>query len=307
VIKALVIGYGSIGDRHTKLLYQMGCDVAVLSNRNVEYENKYTSLQDALATHKPDYIVIANNTTDHKTTLVHLDEFGYKGKLLIEKPLWSLNETVFIPNNNQVFVGFNLRFHPVLLKLKQILLEQELLSVDIHCGSYLPQWRPGRDYRRTSSALKSAGGGVLMDLSHELDYVIWIFGQWLRMTSLGGKISKLEIETDDIYVIVLETEKCPVVTIHLNYFEHRERRLINVNTESNTYEADLVNSSLKDYVKKEQYEFDNNNVINNTYEEQHLNIINGEYSNCCDFNSGLNVMDMMNNIASSSGNKWVNR
>ena len=306
VIKALVIGYGSIGERHTRLLTKMGCDVAVVSSRNVEHEKIFSSLREALDNHEPEYVVIANNTTEHKNTLTLLDGYSYKGKLLIEKPLWSLNEVEFVPKMERVFIGFNLRFHPV-IKLRELMVKQKLLSVDIHCGSYLPDWRPGRDYKKTSSALKSTGGGVLTDLSHELDYVLWLFGQWSKITSLGGKVSKLEIETDDVHVIVMETDKCPIVTVHLNYFERRERRTINVNTESNTFEADMIESTVRDYAMDHVYDFDKDKVIDSTYEKEHLSILNGDYSNCCDFNSALDVMGLMNAIASSSGKKWINR
>ena len=112
-MKALVIGYGSIGIRHARLLTSLGCEVAVVSSRDVEFPAHYHTLADALSW-KPEYVVIANRTSQHYKTLTELAELGFTGTVLIEKPLFHEEEEFPRQEFKRAFVGYNLRFHPIL-------------------------------------------------------------------------------------------------------------------------------------------------------------------------------------------------
>ena len=212
-MNTLVIGYGSIGQRHTRLLEELGHQVAVVSRRHVNHSPLYTNLEQGLVKWQPDYVIVANRTSEHHKTLEVLAQVKFGGLVLIEKPLF--DKYTKIPQNNfsQIAVAYNLRFHPLLQELKQIVdSASKILTVNVYVGSYLPDWRSQIDYRTSYSASKQSGGGVLRDLSHELDYTLWIFGDWQRLTAIGGKMSQLDIDSDDdAYALLIETKRCPLI------------------------------------------------------------------------------------------------
>jgi len=301
-MKVLVIGYGSIGSRHVKLLKKLGINVAVVSKHDIDYHVKYNDLYPAVDTEKPDYIVIANKTCDHYQTLAHIAELDYRGIVLVEKPLFHLFLTPPLNNFRAIFVAYNLRFHPVIQKLKRLLRNEKILSIQVHCGQYLPLWRPGSDYRLCYSASKAAGGGVLRDLSHELDYLNWILNGWRRLTALGGHFSHLQIDSDDIFSILMETNRCPAVTVHLNYLNHATRREILVNTDRHTIKGDLINCTLEIDGVPEYFQLGNDY----THRLVHQAILNGDYSCLCGIEEGLTVTEMIEAIEQSVEKKeWI--
>ena len=115
----------------------------------------------------------------------------------MEKPLFD-SMANFKVLKNEVYVGYNLRFHPLINKIRALCRGRKLWTIHVFCGSYLPDWRPGRDYRETSSAMRDSGGGVLLDLSHELDYIQWLAGRLEVDHAVSEKVSDLEIDSDDI-------------------------------------------------------------------------------------------------------------
>ncbi|MBX9633725.1 MAG: Gfo/Idh/MocA family oxidoreductase [Magnetospirillum sp.] len=240
---ALVIGFGSIGQRHARLLDGLGCRVAVLSRRPVSGFTAYSDLATALAGHDPDYVVVANETSAHRASLAALAELDFGGKVLVEKPLGRQPGTLPVLPFTAA-VAYNLRFHPVLAALHQALAGQSVISCQAYCGQYLPDWRPGTDYRQCYSADPAQGGGVLRDLSHEIDLLLWLFGGCSRLTALGGHLSPLEIASDDCWGMLMELQHCPVATLHINYLDRPGRRDIVVNTATDTFRADLSRGML---------------------------------------------------------------
>ena len=245
VRKVLVISYGSIGQRHARLLTKLGCQVAVMSRRSIDFSPHYSDLTQALSDWQPEYVVAANRTSEHYQTVKCLVEHDFKGRVLIEKPLFDQLATFPRHGFSLAAVAYNLRCHPLLTKLKSLLDDSaQLVTANIHAGSYLPEWRPSTDYRQSYSAKNAQGGGVLRDLSHELDYALWLFGPWRRLTATGGHLSPLEIDSDDAYTILMETNHCPMVSIHINYLDRIPRREILVNTAQHTIRVDLINNTL---------------------------------------------------------------
>ncbi len=262
----LIIGYGSMGRRYLRLLHSMERQAVVVSRQAAgtraapEAIAIFRSLEEAWTMSCPQQIIICNPTGDHRSTLEWLLRRGYDGPILVEKPLLhpSPNPAVDVPllnaarSHGRIFTAYNLRFHPVLQRLKQVSDSATLLSVQVYAGQDLRQWRPG-DYRRSYSARRAAGGGVLRDLSHELDYVQWLGGKWVRVAAVGGQLSKLEVDSDDVYALLLSTERCPVTTVQLNYTDRIGQRQIILNTDGGTYTADLVNSILTSEEGTEHY------------------------------------------------------
>ena len=190
-ISAVIIGYGSIAKKHLdclKKINQINC-VYIYSKRNISYKYSLKSLNDILLV-DPKYIIIASNTSDHYEDLKFLINNFQKKIILVEKPLFNKYKYLNL-KNNIVYVGYNLRFHPILLFLKKELKNKKIFSVDVINESYLPKWRNNRKYTHSYSAIKKLGGGVLLDLSHELDYLFWLFGLIKPKFIYNTKLSNL--------------------------------------------------------------------------------------------------------------------
>lgn len=244
-MRALVIGYGSIGERHARLLVEAKCSVAVVSRHSIDFAPHYSELSQALSEWHPEYVVVADRTSEHHQAIESLVKHGFQGRVLVEKPLFDRPATLPRHSFSLAAVAYNLRCHPMLVKLKSLLDDsKKVVTANIYVGSYLPDWRPNTDYRQSYSAKRNQGGGVLRDLSHELDYVLWLFGSWRRLTASGGHVSHLEIDSDDSYTLLMETKRCPLVSIHMNYLDRVPRREILVNTDQHTVRVDLINNTI---------------------------------------------------------------
>ena len=300
-MKALVIGYGSIGQRHARLLTDLGHDVAVVSRRDVDADNLFKTIADAVAGFAPDYAVIASRTHEHRNDMATLAESGFKGTLLVEKPIFDTGTEVAANQFAQIFVAYNLRFHPVLVRLKEVLAERTPHAVHATVGQYLPDWRPDADYRRGYSAIKAQGGGVLRDLSHELDTLNWMLGGWTRLTALGGHVSGLEIDSDDVFSILFETARCPVVSVQMNYLDSTLRREVLALTDQGTVHADLVRGTLEVDGEIETFTVERDD----TYLAQHQAALAGS-GGLCTLAEGLDVMRMIEAAEeAASGRQWV--
>ena len=244
---AIVVGAGSIGQRHARVLSSMGIDVAVVSRR--AGEGQFQSVEAALAPRAegrlPTYLVVATETADHARVLDEAASAGFQGTVLVEKPLFGRVETPPDYPFAALRVGYVLRFHPGLVALKARLAGETIVSAQIHCGQYLPDWRPGRDHRSGYSSSKEAGGGVLRDLSHELDYALWLFGEAETLGAVGGTFGGLGIAADDAWAILARLERCPLATIHLDYLYRPVRREIRVVTQNYAFSLDMVAGTLE--------------------------------------------------------------
>lgn len=284
----LVVGLGSIGSRHARVLEALGCTVATVSRRGGP--GVHRDLATGLDAAAPDYVVIATETADHGRVLDQLAARGFAGLVLVEKPLFATARALPAHRFRRLGVAFNLRFHPALARLRQALEGQRLLSAQLYCGQYLPDWRPGRDYRQVYSARAGLGGGVLRDLSHELDLANWLLGPWRRLAARGGHWSDLEIDADDHFLILAEFERCPAATIQINYVDRRTRRDIVVNTAAHSYTLDLIAATLS--CDREPSE-----PLTLGRDEQllalHRAMLAGDESILCDAAGGLRVVTMI--------------
>lgn len=284
--RALVIGNGSIGRRHARLLAQAGCDVAVVTRRPGEGQRCHADIAEGLAAEQPDYVVIANETARHHEALAALTTYGYAGIVLIEKPLFDKPRAVPRHGFRHAAVAYNLRFHPVLMELARRLDGHRVLSVEAYVGQWLPDWRPGTDYRTSYSADPARGGGVLRDLSHELDTIAWLFGPWSRVAALGGKCSDLEIATDDLWTVLIEMESGAAVTLQLNYLDRPGRRRMLVITSQSTFVADLSAGTLTENGATAEFKV----ARDHTYEAEHGAMIAGGAGRPCSLEEGLDVL-----------------
>jgi predicted dehydrogenase len=297
-LKVLIIGFGSIGKRHYDVLSQLSevQNIDLVTKQNIENIVCYINLGMIKNIEEYDYFVIASETNKHFEQLKFLEE-NVKNKLIFcEKPLFESKKYLEI-KNNRVFIGYVLRFHPLLEKLKEMIKEEKILLVNAKCGQYLPSWRPNIDYKNCYSAKKEKGGGVLLDLSHEIDYVQWLAGQINEIKSYQVKISDLEINSDDLTMLLGKTNQDIFVNISVDYISKITYRKLFVETFEHTYELDFISNKL---IKKnkngleEIYSF-SNLERNYMFEKMHLDIFN-QQKNVCTFKEALEVMDTISTI-----------
>ncbi|MBV6498100.1 MAG: hypothetical protein CJBNEKGG_00314 [Prosthecobacter sp.] len=302
--RVLIIGLGSIGKRHLALLNELGCDTAACTHHAVPEARCFTCLEEALQVHQPEKVLIASATSDHYSTLRRLKNLGVTADLLIEKPLFSRpDESQPQDVRQRIHVAYNLRFHPAVLALRQALQKEEPVSAQLYVGMHLSTWRPDRDYRTTYSASKAQGGGVLRDLSHELDLGLWLFGPWKRLVAHGGHFSELEIETEDTVSLLWESERCPKVGVEINYLDRAPRRSILVHTRSHTWEVDMLGCRLLcDGQVNQSWTLERNT----TYLAQDHAWLRGEHDILCSFTEGLDVLRMIQAAENSiSSQDWI--
>ena len=301
---ALVIGYGSIGARHARLLSALGFSTAVVSARTIDFPIVFDHLMEALLIHRPDYVVIANSTQQHYDTLLRIAACGYAGLVLVEKPLFDYVRPIPSSCFSRLLVAYNLRWHPALQRLRASIAGQTVLSAQAYVGQYLPDWRPQTDYRQSYSASAARGGGVLRDLSHELDYLGWILGPWKSVAAIGGHFSPLLIDSDDLYAILLQYERCPAVTLQMSYIDRVAQRRVVVNTVDHTYELDFVRGTFACDGTLEQIFVERDH----TYREMHRAVLNSDFSDFCSEGDGVRIMDLIAAIERANERKeWVTR
>jgi predicted dehydrogenase len=230
-VNVLVVGTGSVGRRHISNLLYLGVDVAAFSYRAADGNlaifpagvKQVDDLEQAL-NHNFDGIVIANSTDLHMD--VALDAARNGRNLFIEKPLSAslagCEELLALTRSYGavVEIGFMLRLHPNLIWIRQYLrsgLLGEVMHIRASVGQWLPDWRPGSDYRKGYGAFRNTGGGAIFDLIHELDVVSWLAGAVRDVTAMTRHVDKLGIETEAIAQIGLRLESGVLAQVHLDY------------------------------------------------------------------------------------------
>jgi len=210
-MKFLIVGFGSIGRRHFHNLLSLGekdiyfyrTHQSTLEDIELADYQVETDLKSALA-QEPDAIIIANPSAYHLDVAIPAAQQGCH--ILLEKPIsHSMSRVeefskVVQESGSRVLVGFQFRYHPNLLKIKELLENKKIgrvLSFRSHYGEYLPSWHPWEDYRESYAARKDLGGGVLLTLCHNFDYLRWLLGETRVHSSLLGYNSGLGIEVED--------------------------------------------------------------------------------------------------------------
>lgn len=302
----LVVGFGSIGARHARIAHEDGHGVTVVSRRGrAAGFLSFTTIAAALeGEHRFGCAIIASETSQHRADLDALLAGGFRGRVLVEKPIFSVSgeaREIGEAFRQQVRVAYNLRFHPLLIALRnRVQAAGRILNVVVHVGQDLRQWRTGRAVEHTYSSRKSEGGGALRDLSHELDYLVWLFGPWRSVCASGGRIGDLPGDADDCWGILLNFECGARVTLAMDYFCHRPVRTITVNTPDDTIQVDLVRGSLVDAEGEMRVESDRDF----TYRSQ-LRALVGDPSTLGDFDQGLAVLKLIEAIEDSAESGMV--
>jgi len=241
--RILIVGYGSIGKRHlylARLLFP-NADIRVLRHKPtgiaIKYANGVFYDVEEARNFTPQIAVIANPAPFHISTAQTLAEIGVH--LLVEKPLsTSCNGIQGLiekcQNQNLIlFTGYNLRFLPSLQEFRILLSKGiigKVLSVRCEVGQNLPSWRPESDYRNGVSSQFKLGGGALFELSHELDYLRWIFGECEWVKASLSRQSNLDIDVEDTAHLILGLASLAdnyqlICSVDLDFIRHDTTRL----------------------------------------------------------------------------------
>lgn len=252
----VIIGLGSIGRKHVKALREQhpGFEIfALRSSRDGVHEDNVMNIYNfSEIPSDTDFFIVANPTILHKATILKLLDFGRP--LFIEKPVLheidnDTSKLAEIIKTKQIFTytGCPLRYHPCIQYLKKYIGEKHprINEVTVYCGSHLPDWRPGRDFRQVYSARPELGGGVHLDLIHEIDYTYFLLGRPNEVRSGFLSKSKLAIEAYDYANYLLVYEHFPV-SITLNYFRPAPKRSIEIVFEKVVWYVDLISSTIID-------------------------------------------------------------
>ena len=232
-----MLGQGSIGRRHAGLLVELGHDVAVFDPNPdapaAASAERSESAEKALD--GADAAVIASPSSEHVADARLAIERGLP--TLVEKPL-ALDEAGAaeidcLAREREVIaaVAMNLRHHPGVQAVAERLTQLgSVLRASAWCGSWLPGWRCGSDYRTSYSARSELGGGVLLDVAvHELDYLLWLVGPARSVTARAGRVSDLETDVEDVAQVLLELEGGGAGQVTVDYFDrsyHRGCRIV---------------------------------------------------------------------------------
>ena len=262
--KILIIGYGSIGKRHTtNLLHNTNHEIIIFTQRkNLKFKTKnvkvYNSIKKCLS-EKPQIGFITNETSLHVKYAILLANSGID--LFLEKPLSnSMNKIELLRNTVKrkkliTQMGFNLRFHKCIIKIKKLIEEQKIgkiISIQSENGSYLPDWHPYEDYRIGYAGKKKLGGGIILTQIHDVDYLYWLFGNPLTLFSINGKFSNLDITAEDYANSIIQFKNRITAQLHLDFFQGPEYRQCKIKGTNGIIYWNSLDNEVKVYDNKKK-------------------------------------------------------
>ncbi|MEQ8193979.1 MAG: Gfo/Idh/MocA family oxidoreductase [Rhodospirillales bacterium] len=255
-MKVLLVGTGGIGGRHARFLRTHYPEAHLIAVRNTHNEitrdlnmDLFPNLEEAIAC-GPNAAIVALPPSLHGMIACKILKAGIA--LYLEKPVaissHEIEDVAFSAETNGVITmsGCNLRFLPGFRRIRGLLAERALgriLCGHLSVGQWLPDWRPGRDYRTTYSAQRKLGGGVICDLIHELDLARFLFGEFSVGTAHAGTSGALEIDCED-WAEILLTNKNFTVSIHLDYLDRAGHRHGYIEGEAGSLRYDVLGGSL---------------------------------------------------------------
>ncbi len=251
-MRFLICGIGSIGQRHYRNLKSLGHELALFrtgGGANAPFIDKFLSeeksagrqvktyynFQEAINDFNPDAVFITNPNSKHMEIALMAARAGRN--LFIEKPLSHNREgldelrSLIEEKNLKVMIGYNLRWHPLLKKMKLMVEDGEIgqpICANIEMGENIEDWHPWEDYRQAYAAYKNGGGGAVLCFSHDIDYLYWFFGMPQTVHAVGGKITPLGGDAEDMVKALLEYTNKLIVSLHLDYWQRPPKRFFEI-------------------------------------------------------------------------------
>ncbi len=327
-MKTLIAGLGSVGRRHLRNLIALGeTDIvlyrthkATLPDDELAGHPVETDLTEALKKHKPDAVIVSNPTSLHLDVAIPAAETGCA--ILLEKPIAASMERVDVlqktvqKSGSKVLVAFQFRFHPGLVKTRELIQNGEIgrvVSASVHFGEYLPAWHPWEDYRQGYAARADMGGGVVATQCHSLDYLPWLVGK--RVESVWGfadKLSDLEVSADDTAKIGVRFEGGALGSLHLDYTQQppeHDFRIIGVN---GTIKWNLSDGAARIY-RTEKKDWDvyplpagwERNVMFQEQTKHFVDVVKGKAEPSCALGDGIRVQKIISAVYESQKTGFV--
>ena len=275
-LRCLFLGLGGVGQRHLRNLralrgrdvevwaYRVRGEPHVIGNRleiekgedvETKYDVRVVKDIDRAFDARPDVVFVTNPTSLHLPLALRAAQAGCH--LFVEKPLShsleGVGELIRTVEAKKLvaFVAYQLRQHPGFIRLREIIdsgMLGQVLSVSAEVGEYLPGFHPYEDYRRMYAARRELGGGVTLTQIHEIDYLYALFGMPEKVYSLGGHLSSLEIDVEDVAVSILaarrKDNKLLPIELHQDYVQRPPARRCRVIGESGRVEWSLSGGEL---------------------------------------------------------------
>jgi predicted dehydrogenase len=265
-LRVAIVGFGSAGARALQVLRELRpeADFLVVSRHDATGEGfTSTSSLDDVVGFAPDAVIVAGPATTRGDVLHQIGPLGVP--VFIEKPLaHTLGDAVVVvellgPALERSQLGYNLRFSESLVAFRDLVRGGQfgrVVRFSAETAQYLPDWRPGKDYRETVSARADLGGGALLELSHELDYLRWIFGEWDWASAWTGRTSSLEIDVEDSALVTIGIEGDPASTqvvgqLSLDFVRRDKTRIVTAVCEGGTLRWDGIAGTVEVYEPSE--------------------------------------------------------
>ena len=314
-----IVGLGSIGRRHLRLISEIRPDIKIIVVRSghgsaCDEEKMAVKITDSIGDAIKEGIqaaIISSPATLHLKQSLELAKNGIH--LLIEKPISHtsdrVKELLKIVNENRItiMVGYVLRYDLGAIKFKNWLdnkVKGKILHARIECGSYLPDWRPDQDYRKTVSALPELGGGVLLELSHELDYLHWFFGNPVDVQAQIRNSGTLDINVEDQVDLLVTSKQGYPITVQIDFNRRHIERKCKVLTTEGELIWDAVNKNVTwKGVNKEQSKYEYNNERNSIYRKQlevFFDCIENDNDPIVTVKDGINVISLIDAVRNAS-------
>lgn len=308
--KVLIVGLGSIGQRHAKALISLGIqNIAALRTRkgakdidsNLVDKIVMFSTEEEAFNWQPTHVIISNPTSLHKHYIARCIEKNIR--FFVEKPISDKFEDVLEYQNTEIInglVGYNLRFHGLFQYIKSAIDTAKfgkVITAQLHVGQYLPIWHPYEDYRKAYYAKKELGGGAIRTLSHEIDLAQYLFGHIETVYVKAQKLSNLETDVDDVVNMLCESEFCKQISIHINFLDPFIVRKGSIYFENGRMDYDFVNTEVKflSYLnRKEELIYNTCEDFELQYKEQMEDFLfEDRISRACTFEQGIKVMKII--------------
>lgn len=245
-----IIGLGSIGRRHARILRSLSGEIEVFA-----YRTRHGALRDSVdgvvdldrevfLSTQLDLVVISNPSAFHLASLAQVLDAGIAGTVVVEKPFCLPSEAaeakrlIAAYREVDVLPANCLRFHPAVAVLKDLLAEGRAggaVECYAHFGTYMPGWHPWEDYRSTYAARSDMGGGVLLTSIHEIDLMHHLFGEGQVVGARVGTLVLSEIDVEDSAHVLMTLERCAIANVSLNFFERPADRYLKVALTKGTF------------------------------------------------------------------------
>ncbi|MBN3575776.1 Gfo/Idh/MocA family oxidoreductase [Vibrio neptunius] len=318
-----VIGLGNIATRHRRNLKHLFPESRLLAmsasgripNEGVSDCDQVVSSIEELIVQGVELVLVASPAPFHAQHAIPLIEACIP--TLIEKPVTANVEdarkliAAAEITQTPVAVGYCLRYLPSTEVVKRLLESNSigtLLNAQVEIGQYLPDWRPAKNYKDTVSAKVSLGGGALLELSHELDYVQWLLGDLNVQFAYLRSSTQLGLEVEDLVDTIATTDSGAVVNLHLDFLQRRTyRRCRFVGTEG-TIEWNLIKNEVKqtlldeDLVIYSEPHWDKNQMYLNMVLD-FISKIEGNANSCIDLEQAAKTIELIDTIKSGANHQ----